>query len=862
MSFLQPRTEHRFDPREPHPELEGVDIGQLQHTDWENNSDPFGMYTSKGLPPPPVVSAHHVRRQAKERVSSIMANYRLLRAIVERHEEKIQKRWEKKTKAQRLAILLQQWPEMPKDHRPEFAAFRKHPQLLHQAAARYSGSFRWPYINQEDLAKPRTLPLLLSSRGRNHPSVFAAADGDSMHLGKVSMVIVPVFLNCYIMLLNGMTRDDDYGKVVGFEEHPDAFYWMTTRKQFLPGEGLVILEAQDRLLAFLVSCCKQILHEIPPGELTGDKHPILPEPCAKANAHVGGLASLATLAQEAPYRVPARLDLEKIESLLAARASRAEEHLWALREDPSYFAEQLIEMREHRQEMLKDTQGSLHPTMKLPRQGLLWARVIGDVILQATLQLEFFSELHGQARKLRILHRKYEREISPLRDLPEEFLGALLKFRHYLNQVTKGPLNLLKQSVVASPPMRQFFVREVPESSSSSKITVTGKPGVKLDKTTSHLIWLLRTLWEDGYNLFICRLPTLVDELDRLMQADQKARDLISPYVAMLVGDLAVTGECLRQLDIYQPWANNFEAALCDREKDIKAEFAERTKLMAQVMDTLREEKLLRLSPFGDPSDNKFDYPVGRRRNKENTEKLRAAEANLDAFWRKFDETLYAKLGSLEGTSLGHVLSKAWPLQRTPPWAEPAAVKADEPGKDSRTSPEAPAKPFSTLFIGHEEPSPRKELPAEREARRKVKTRGAAQTCPAPTADAAALATPFAEARPTREPVLWVDSRSLKVFRIVFFDPTANTTPGEVAWTDFLHAMNHAGFSARKLYGSVWHFQPTVLDVERSIQFHEPHPRGKIPFLIARRHGRRLHRAYGWTDRTFALKAKDDTHGG
>lgn len=51
------------------------------------------------------------------------------------------------------------------------------------------------------------------------------------------------------------------------------------------------------------------------------------------------------------------------------------------------------------------------------------------------------------------------------------------------------------------------------------------------------------------------------------------------------------------------------------------------------------------------------------------------------------------------------------------------------------------------------------------------------------------------------------------------------------------------GFSPERLYGSVWQFHPRDLDVERSIQFHEPHPHGNIPFRVARRIGRRLNRA-------------------
>ena len=76
-------------------------------------------------------------------------------------------------------------------------------------------------------------------------------------------------------------------------------------------------------------------------------------------------------------------------------------------------------------------------------------------------------------------------------------------------------------------------------------------------------------------------------------------------------------------------------------------------------------------------------------------------------------------------------------------------------------------------------------------------------------------------------------------------------SPGEIPWSDFLHAMSHTGFEIEKLYGSTWQFTPTKLDVERSIQFHEPHPVNKIPYRVARRHGRRLNRAYGWTGAMF-----------
>lgn len=63
--------------------------------------------------------------------------------------------------------------------------------------------------------------------------------------------------------------------------------------------------------------------------------------------------------------------------------------------------------------------------------------------------------------------------------------------------------------------------------------------------------------------------------------------------------------------------------------------------------------------------------------------------------------------------------------------------------------------------------------------------------------------------------------------------------------------MRSLGFTAQKMFGSVWRFQPgdkakaAGFDA-RSINFHEPHgPVTKLNHVIARRIGRRLNRAYG-----------------
>ena len=182
-----------------------------------------------------------------------------------------------------------------------------------------------------------------------------------------------------------------------------------------PGQGIIILEMQQRVMQFLVDCCRGILHDIPEPLLLSDQYPPKPNPTLQMET-VNGFASLAVMAAEAPYRAPASLDLARLESLLTARMSAAADHIWSLREDPSYFADALSEIKEHRQEMIKDTNGQVHPLFKVHREEILWERVIGNVIANAYLGHEVWAELHRQVQQLQLLQAKYEKDISPAED--------------------------------------------------------------------------------------------------------------------------------------------------------------------------------------------------------------------------------------------------------------------------------------------------------------------------------------------------------------------------------------------------------------------------------------------------------------
>jgi hypothetical protein len=331
----------------------------------------------------------------------------------------------------------------------------------------------------------------------------------------------------------------------------------------------------------------------------------------------------------------------------------------------------------------------------------------------------------------------------------------------------------------------------------STVIGITGKPNLKLDKPQAEFKWLLEVLLEDDHRLFVLGLTTAVDDLDRLLQSESAAKELVSSYMATVLGHLAAFTGGRRQEDLYQPWAQTFEDLMVDKKEGIQKEFAERTAIWEALLGPINGP---REAALGTPEDGRFFYPVEKPRNKKNVEAIRAAEANLDELWAAVDNTLRKKISSkLEDTALRKLLSQPRILHRTPPCIE---LENDKSGQKSQREIEPLLKPLSELYLnldrkrggttGHQVFKENVPLSS------KAKTRGAPSSAvPLQRTDAAP------SALSDTQPAFTIDASALKVFRTLFYTASVSATPGEVAWTDFLHAMHSTGFLPEKLYGSV-----------------------------------------------------------
>jgi hypothetical protein len=121
---------------------------------------------------------------------------------------------------------------------------------------------------------------------------------------------------------------------------------------------------------------------------------ILPNPGAPSDQ--GVVTSLKVISQETPYRVAAHLDFTRLKALASAERNSCEDHLWALREDSSYFAETMQALSEHGQEIVIDYQEQEHPTLKEPGRPLFWNRVLGNLVVKAYFGFATFDEVLKQ----------------------------------------------------------------------------------------------------------------------------------------------------------------------------------------------------------------------------------------------------------------------------------------------------------------------------------------------------------------------------------------------------------------------------------------------------------------------------------
>jgi hypothetical protein len=150
-------------------------------------------------------------------------------------------------------------------------------------------------------------------------------------------------------------------------------------------------------------------------------------------------------------------------------------------------------------------------------------------------------------------------------------------------------------------------------------------------------------MWKGDELFGLIGLTHIVDELQHLVDSEE-ARHCISPYVASLLGEIALVSALIRQLELYQPWAVMHGSASREQMAQLSFVFMLRSKdTLSLYLGIAKQDRVL--ESLGAPTKGKFAYPVGKRRTRENVRAMRSAEENLDKFWLKVDQDIKSKAG-------------------------------------------------------------------------------------------------------------------------------------------------------------------------------------------------------------------------
>lgn len=599
-----------------------------------------------------------LQARAGELSIAIFRHWILLNKTLKRYQNTIQKRWTKKNNTQRLSVLLTAWPSMAATHRPDFAQLRDISTKgcrgrVDRTKEREANLF--PYINREDLVHCPNLLMFLNSRGRHLPHKFAFGDRTSAHISVNTPSSTCDDINQRRMVLYGKRTPRSYGELSTFKVGDD-----TDMLGMHPITGLLVLEIQERILRFLVTCCRLILHDL-------DLNKIDSEPTQKPTSIVTASAStfrtVTALANEAPYRLPQRLDLARLCMLVEAKRSEVEEHLWSLREDPRYFALQLQDWAEHNGTMVPDKNGNRHVSVG---KKSFWNRVCKSLIIHAYRSLVFFDEMFEQLVDLQKLMIRYKKNVHPTKRLPLRLEESFQRLDKLVDEMRHGPLNDLALGLAASPPLRSGFERSCKDKMPSfHDLIVKHKSG-----SAWRIHVLFRTLLsEDQHDRH--GLVNIVGEIQRTLDEGSVESQDITSWVSSRVSDLALIVEVKHQLELFQPWytmwRHHSQPLLLDMGYD-SIEFINDT--IYSTVDCVDLEA----------DRTRFVYPSEKRRTKATVARMRESEKALDSLWEVIDQHC--------NCHTGHVLSELLidffkerdrKIQRTPAWVEPKKGSESRP---------------------------------------------------------------------------------------------------------------------------------------------------------------------------------------
>lgn len=689
-------------------------------------------------------------------------------------------------------------------------------------------SILFPYINLEDLCKAQPLLIFLKARAFNLPWTFVNTEHEFNPFARL-----PLCPDCNMQCAGfvfGFTKDPkpgEYGKAIIIQDgvhtnhhNGEETFYVCQR------QGLQKLYVQERIYTFLLGCCKAILHDVSLKHLSDV--PILNEQGPYVFSEDSSQATKPTTFLEtillAPYRARSVIDFHRLRAYCEGMLSASQDHAWASREDPGYFADRMKELENLQLGLIKDTHGRVGWRVGKPA---FQARVTREFICDAYMELACWKSLYQKTETL--CHTATD---GLVRNFHEEW-HQVQSFQMHAGYMLRRLTDHVICTARASPALRCYNIRH--NFQGQTKIGRKTAGDFKVNDFMVLLEELDEVVSEDT-NTSV--LFYVLDRFDVIIKRKVEIQSIISPLVASDIAKLSIVAECLRQINM---WLATPEIHIFQKQHvGSQAPLPDDTKNFFHWLESLETYEPPKSA--ADLSKDRLNYPILHYQNRQNLEQMRRAENNLDVFWDHVDSYFEEQSGKRVHEYIRPFFMGE--MRRTPPETE----------KDSSNNPGLIDKPLSEQL--HDTAKQitgvfDRSLKVTKNA--KIKRHGLPRPMEVPDEEARNDPGPVDD---PSESIIRVDKRTLSTIRTLFGGGgySESEISRNIKWDDFVRAMVRVGFSAEKLQDSAWQFTPHGgIAVDRGIQFHEPHPERNIPYTMARRFGRRLERVYGWTRETFQL---------
>ncbi|TAQ88807.1 hypothetical protein B7494_g2891 [Chlorociboria aeruginascens] len=776
-----------------------------------------------------------IKRDSPQRVALLFSKWERLRAVYGKHKDTLKRRWEKKSIEKRKRILNEAWTvttdtgdksSMPLHHRPEFNAYKRG--LRGEA---YKWTYLLPFLNLEDLSDKVNLMLLLDSRAKYEPNVFAWVDSSRIPMAQ-EFGISRLQTFQHYMLLTGESKMT-YGSIFQFgndsETYDEGWTSVDDGRSFLLGEGFLCLEIQSKILKFLVGICELLLFDVNLENIRHDDADVFESLSLcqlNDSATTEEWCSMMETHTRAQYQVPQQFDIPYLRRLATAKRDETYDEIWALREDPSFFREKLEDKYSFNRNCHIAAFSLAQMSQNRPRSfdQEAFQDAYQKLVFQFYSSANDWNMLLEDLNLIERLRSRYGADISPTKPLPSDYNEALYILWMTLSRAMDDTLVALTVRLAMSIPLRRYYELEIGSTG------LTARPKKAKSEKLPPIVALLHDLSDEDQQREFGSLDTL-HEIERIMKTNKVQAALIDAPIARLLSELAALGEIDDQIIEHQPRIQ------CVKKNDaLEKCWVKRFETNHIILASLEQpQDWARLcQPL-----TGFEYPTNRKPNEDNVNQLRAAEAKLDKFWQNVDQHFVRHTGKTLHGLMGKGIDNRT-IFRTDPW-QPLAVRSE-------------AMKSTTLNCGIESPPGSSRM-----------GQGAQETftpppLPMPKQKTRGEAYPSTETRPEKREVeiappvriFTLPKRAFKVAIALFPSDRSDRVPGKIMWADFLHTMSKLEFSIRKVDGSAWYFEPTWAK-DLPITFHQPHPTDEIPFAQLRFHGNRLARRYGWTNESFVL---------